>query len=110
MSRTRKAVAAGVLLTLAMPLAACTRTAEAPDASTPAPLTAVLPDGSVRPLLWLRELRSDWPSPYVYVDPVPLPRGARLVMTTYVENTGDAAFTSRPRLHLTRVPAAATTF
>ena len=44
MSRTRGAVAAGVLLTLAMPLAACTKTAEAPDASTPAPLTAVLPD------------------------------------------------------------------
>ena len=42
MSRTRGAVAAGVLLTLAMPLAAC-KTAEAPDASTPAPLTAVLP-------------------------------------------------------------------
>lgn len=44
MSRTREAVAAGVLLTLALPLAACTKTAEAPDASTPAPLTAVLPD------------------------------------------------------------------
>ena len=44
MSRTKEAVAAGVLLTLALPLAACTRTAEAPDASTPAPLTAVLPD------------------------------------------------------------------
>jgi len=43
MSRTRGAVAAGVLLTLAMPLAAC-KTAEAPDASTPTPLTAVLPD------------------------------------------------------------------
>ena len=43
MSRTRGAVTAGVLLALAMPLAACTKTAEAPDASTPTPLTAVLP-------------------------------------------------------------------
>ena len=54
-------------------------------------LTAVLPDGGVRPLLWLREHRLDWPSSYVYLDPVPLPRGSRLVMTTYVTNTGDAA-------------------
>ena len=73
-------------------------------------LTAVLPDGGVRPLLWLRDYRSDWPSPYVYVDPVPLPRGARLVMTTYVENTGDLPLASQPRLHLVRVPTASTTF
>ena len=54
-------------------------------------LTAVLPDGGVRPLLWLREHRLDWPSSYVYLDAVPLPRGSRLVMTTYVTNAGDAA-------------------
>jgi hypothetical protein len=73
-------------------------------------LTAVLPDGGVRPLVWLRDHRSDWPSPLVYVDPVPLPRGARLVMTTYVANTGEAAITSQPRLHLTSVPTTASTF
>ena len=73
-------------------------------------LTAVLPDGGVRPLLWLRDYRLDWPSSYVYIDPVPLPRGSRLVMTTYVENTGDAPIKAQPRLHLTRVPTTASTF
>ena len=73
-------------------------------------LTAVLPDGSVRPVLWLRDIRLDWPSSYVYLDPVPLPRGTRLVMTTYVTNTGDAAIQAQARLHLTRVPTSATTF
>jgi hypothetical protein len=31
-------------------------------------------------------------------------------MTTYVVNTGGQAIKAQPRLHLTRVPAAATTF
>lgn len=73
-------------------------------------LTAHLPDGVVRPLLWLRDLRTDWPSPLIYTDPVPLPRGARLVMTTYTANDGDSPVTSQPRLHLTRVPTSSTTF
>ena len=70
----------------------------------------MLPDGGVRPLLWLREHRLDWPSSYVYLDPVPLPRGSRLVMTTYVANAAETAIKAQPRLHLTRVPATATTF
>ncbi len=73
-------------------------------------LTAHLPDGSLRPLLWLRELRTDWPTPLVFVDPVPLPRGTRMVLTTYVANSGEAAITSRPRVHLLRVPSGATTY
>ena len=73
-------------------------------------LTAVLPDGGVRPLLWLRDYRGDWPSPYVFTDPVPLPRGAKLLMTTYAANSGDAAIASQPRLHLVRVPTPASTF
>ena len=73
-------------------------------------LSAVLPDGAIKPLMWLRDYRLDWPSPYVSVDPVPLPRGTRLVMTTYVTNAGDTALQAQPRLHLTRVPPSATTF
>ena len=59
-------------------------------------LTAVLPDGSVRPLLWLRDLRLDWPSSYVYLDPVPLPRGSRLVMTTTSPTPGTPRSRHRP--------------
>ena len=73
-------------------------------------LTAMLPDGAVRPLLWLRDYLADWPTPYIYADPVPLPRGTRLVMTAYVANSGDQPVKAQPRLHLTRVPASATTF
>lgn len=73
-------------------------------------LTAHLPDGSVRPLLWLRDYRADWPSPYVYTDPVALPRGTRLVMTAYEANPGDTAVKARPRLDLVRVPPTASTF
>ena len=73
-------------------------------------LTAHLPDGNVRPLLWLRDYRTDWPSPYVYTDPVPLPKGARLVMTAYVANPGATAVKAQPRLSLVRVPVTATTF
>ena len=73
-------------------------------------LTAHLPDGSVRPLIWLRDYRPDWPSPYVYTDPVALPRGTRLVLTAYVANPGETAVKAQPRLSLVRVPSAATTF
>jgi hypothetical protein len=83
---------------------------EAGPGTTSLELTAMLPDGSVRPLLWLRDYRVDWPTPYLYVDPVPLSRGTKLVMTAYVANPGDQALKAQPRLHVTRVPASATTF
>jgi hypothetical protein len=83
---------------------------EAGPGTTSLELTAMLPDGNVRPLLWLRDYRADWPTPYVYVDPVPLPRGTKLVMTTYVVNTGEQPFKAQPRAHVTRVPVTATTF
>jgi len=73
-------------------------------------LTAFLPGGGVRPLLWLRDYRNDWPSPYVYTDAVPLPRGTRLVMTAYIANPGEAAVKSQPRVRLVRVPPTAATF
>jgi hypothetical protein len=73
-------------------------------------LTAYLPDGNVRPLLWLRDYRTDWPSSYVYTDPVALPRGTRLVMTAYVANASETAVKAQPRLSLVRVPTTATTF
>ena len=73
-------------------------------------LTAYLPDGGVRPLLWLREYQHEWRSPYVYTDPVPLPRGTRLVMTAYAGNQGSVPAKVRPRLSVVRVPPRAATF
>jgi len=73
-------------------------------------VSAYLPDGSVRPLLWLREPSARWPSPYVYDDPVPLPRGARLRVTAYVASDGTTPRTVAPEVHLLRVPTTASTF
>jgi hypothetical protein len=80
-----------------------------PDAAS-LELTAFLPGGGVRPLLWLRAYRNDWPSSYVYTDAVTLPRGTRLVMTAYIANPGEATVKSQPGVRLVRVPPTAATF
>ena len=49
-------------------------------------VTAIRPDGSVEPMLWLKNYRADWPSPYVLKEPVTLPAGTRLVVTAYYDN------------------------
>jgi hypothetical protein len=72
-------------------------------------LTALLPDGSVQPLVWLKDYRADFRSPFVFADPVALPKGTRLVLTAYVQNAGDAPLTAQPRLSYIRVPTTSTT-
>jgi hypothetical protein len=73
-------------------------------------LAALLPDGGVQPLLWLKDYRSDFRSPYIFADPVVLPAGTRLAFTAYVVNAGDQVLTvPQPRLSLVRVPAGSTT-
>jgi hypothetical protein len=59
--------------------------------------------------LWLKDYRADFRSPYVFADPVVLPGGTRLVLTTYVANSGEQELTIRPRLSLVRVPGGSTT-
>ena len=39
-------------------------------------ITAVLPDGSVQPLLWLLEYKKEWSHPFLYRNPIELPAGA----------------------------------
>jgi hypothetical protein len=72
-------------------------------------VSALFPDGGVQPLLWLKDYRADFRSPYVFADPVVLPGGTRLVLTAYVANAGDRELTTRPRLSVVRVPAGTTT-
>ena len=48
-------------------------------------LKAMRPDGSVEPLLWIKEFRQDWQSPYVFRAPVPLPRGSVIVATAFFD-------------------------
>jgi hypothetical protein len=48
-------------------------------------LKALRPDGSVEPLLWIKEFRPDWQAPYVFRVPVPLPRGSVIVATAFFD-------------------------
>lgn len=50
-------------------------------ASGPTELSAVLPDGSVEHLLWIREKQANWKQPYIFREPIELPAGTRLQVT-----------------------------
>lgn len=64
-------------------------------------LTAMLPDGEVEPMLWLKYFRPEWPSPYVLKDPITLPAGTRLIVTAYYDNAGDTALHAKPTVAVT---------
>jgi hypothetical protein len=46
---------------------------------------AIKRDGSIEPLLWVKENRPDLQLPYVLRDPLRLERGSRLVVTAYCD-------------------------
>ena len=55
-------------------------------------LTATLPDGSVEPLIWIRDWNFYWQDNYVYRKPVHLPKGTRLEMVSYYDNSASNPF------------------
>ena len=67
-------------------------------------ITAIRPDGTVEPMLWLNNYRAEWPSSYILKDPIALPVGTRVVMTAYYDNKTDAALAAKPSVSLTAVP------
>ena len=68
-------------------------------------VTALGPDGTVVPMLWLNNYRAEWPTPYVLRDAIALPAGTRLVMTAYYDNAETEPMVAAPALHLVTVPA-----
>jgi hypothetical protein len=58
-------------------------------------ITSTTPEGIVTPLLWIQDYRAEWRSPYYLANPVTLPPGTRLVMTTYFANRGDKPAAAR---------------
>ncbi len=56
-------------------------------------IEAVRPDGKRVPMLWLREPDSGWPTRFWFNDPIMLPAGSQLEVTTWL----DAAAKRRPR-------------
>lgn len=72
--------------------------------ATSVEVTAIRPDGVVEPLLWLKDYRADWPSSYVFKQPVTLPAGTRLAVTAYYGNSGDAPLRAQPSLSVSAFP------
>ncbi len=67
-------------------------------------ITATTPEGVVSPLLWIKDYRPEWRSPYVFSSPPLLPRGTRLAMTVYFDNPIDQARVARAQAWLLTAP------
>jgi hypothetical protein len=74
------------------------------EGATALEVSAIAPDGVVEPLLWLKDVHADWPSPYWFRSAVPFARGTRLVMTMYHENTTDKPLNATPRVTVVTAP------
>lgn len=51
--------------------------------------TATLPDGSTRPLLWIRDWNFNWQDTYVYKAPFVLPKDTRIDVTITYDNSAE---------------------
>jgi hypothetical protein len=63
-------------------------------------ISATSPEGVVTPLLWIKDYRREWRSPYILSRPVSLTRGTRVSMTTYFDNTAGKPETARAQAWL----------
>ena len=52
------------------------------------------PDGGTEVLLFARDIPLEWPTPYIFKEPVSLPRGAELSITAYYANAGSIRLTA----------------
>ncbi len=65
-------------------------------------LTAYLPDGSVTPLLWIKDWDFNWQSGYTYTSPIKLPKDTRIEMDyTYDNSDGNPRNPSHPPVRIT---------
>lgn len=67
-------------------------------------VTAIRPDGTVEPMLWLNNYRAEWPTSYIFKELIALPAGTRVVLTAYYANTTPAAIAAKPSLSVTALP------
>jgi mono/diheme cytochrome c family protein len=51
--------------------------------------TATLPDGSTRPMLWIRDWDFNWQDRYFYKEPVALPKGTKIDVSITYDNSAD---------------------
>jgi hypothetical protein len=64
-------------------------------------VTAIRPDGSVEPMLWVNNYRPEWPVSYILKEAVALSAGSRIAMTAYYDNKSEAALAARPSVAIT---------
>ncbi len=50
-------------------------------------VTAHRPDGAIEVLIWARDYRFDWQPAYFFKKPVALPKGSRIEVTAYLDNS-----------------------
>jgi hypothetical protein len=52
-------------------------------------VSARKPDGTTTVMLFEKNIRADWPTPYIFKDPVSLPAGAEIFAVAYYANTSN---------------------
>lgn len=62
-------------------------------------VSARKPDSTTEVMLFAKNLRSDWPTPYLFKDPVHLSKGSEVTVTSYYSNRGPEPHTFG--IHLT---------
>jgi hypothetical protein len=50
-------------------------------------VTAHWPDGTIESLIWARDYHYDWQPDYIFKKPVTLPKGTRIEVTAYLDNS-----------------------
>ncbi len=65
-------------------------------------VNARLPDGSVTPLIWIKDWDFNWQGSYTYATPVKLPKGTRVEMEyTYDNSAGNPRNPAKPPVRVT---------
>jgi peroxiredoxin len=50
-------------------------------------LTATLPGGALKPLVWVKDWDFNWQETYVFKEPIQLPKGSRVDLVAYYDNS-----------------------
>jgi hypothetical protein len=61
-------------------------------------VSARKPDGGTEVMLFAKDLPADWPTPYIFKEPILLPSGTDVSVIAYFANSGAAPQTSGVRL------------
>ncbi|MBV9267607.1 MAG: hypothetical protein JO061_15675 [Acidobacteriaceae bacterium] len=65
-------------------------------------IDAHLPDGSVKPLIWIKDWDFNWQNTYTYKNPIALPKGTRIEMEyTYDNSAANPRNPAHPPVHVT---------